>query len=147
MASLMQSLLINIHFHNDHVHLGGYTDAQLQRPNLGMEFVATPDGTPNSYLGLELDGSPVLGFTKTVTYASWVSDGTILSVKDLLRAQAVVEPIFGAVSGTDSRALEVWQGVTISRLKMSTGDGRWFEFHKGSPPSIGKIPVFVGSFR
>ena len=80
LATLMQSLLLNIHFYNDRNSLQGRIEARSRHSNLGTEFVATPDGTPSSYLGIESDGSLIFGFNQSVPYASWVHSNGVRTV-------------------------------------------------------------------
>ena len=62
----------------------------------------------------------------------WSSTGVILSVKDLLEAEAVVQPIvyitFGLTEAQRSLAQEKWGGITMKSLEMNTGDGRRWAF-------------------
>ena len=145
LAVVAQSFLMVLHFSNSKLNPNNFTPSQLRKPDLALEFVATPDDLTN-FLGFAPDGTPILSFAAPVPYASWVSDGVILSVRDLLRAQAVIQPVFGLVKPSDEKALEIWKTITINYLTMSTGDGRWFRFDDKSTLRPDGIPVFVGRF-
>src|ERR1035437_1642998 len=145
LAVVAQSILMVLPFSSNKLDPSNCNPSQLRKPDLALEFVATPDDV-NNWVGLTPDVTPILSFAATVPYSNWVSDGVILSVRDLLRAQAVIQPIFGLVKPSDEKALEIWKSVTINYLTMSTGDGRWFRFHNKSTLRPDGIPVFVGRF-
>ncbi len=90
----------------------------------------------------------MISFLATVPFAQWESDGRILSVKDLLRTQVAISPLFGSVTPSEKQALALWNGVTIHDLRMPTGDGRWFRFDAKSSTTVRVrgVPVFVGRF-
>ena len=145
LALLASSLLVGVQFHNQMISKPSAL-SELLKPNLRVEFIATPDDVFND-LGVTPDGLSVLfTFFVTVPFAHWRSDGTILSVRDLLRAQAVIQPIFGAVTDKELGARQIRSEVIVNSFRVSTGDGRWFRFNEHSRLNVDDAPVFVGRF-
>jgi hypothetical protein len=145
LALIAQSLLMVLHFSGTKLDPSSFIPSLLRKPDLAMEFVATPDDVTN-FLGFTPNGDPTLSFGSNVAYSNWESNGVILSVPDLLRAQAVVEPVFGLVTQNDHKALEIWKSITLNYLTMSTGDGRSFHLDNKSTLRLDGIPIFVGHF-
>jgi hypothetical protein len=144
LAVIAQSILIALHF-NTKFDLGTSIPSLLRKPDLALSFVATPDDKSN-FVGLAPDGTPILTFSAVIPFSNWTSDGVILSVPDLLRAQAVMQPVFGRVTRKDARALEIWKSISIDHLTLSTGDGRSFQFNNTSTLRQDGIPIFTGRF-
>ncbi|MEO8597325.1 MAG: hypothetical protein ABI759_28660 [Candidatus Solibacter sp.] len=145
LALIAQSLLIVLHFSATKLDLGSSIPSLFKKPDLAIEFVATPDDLTN-FLGFTPNGDPAVTFAQNVAYSNWVSNGVILSVRDLLRAQAVVEPVFGLVMQNDHKALDIWKSIALNYLTVSTGDGRSFRFDTKSTLRLDGIPIFVGHF-
>jgi hypothetical protein len=101
--------------------------------------------TPGKKLVLEISGDVPVG--------KWASTGSILSVKDLLQAQAVAQPLFSLVGTSDQKehdlALRKWGRMTIQYLAMYTGDGRRWILDTKTVKVVKaeNIPLFVGKFK
>ena len=106
--------------------------------------MATADGSRSHALVLELMGTVPLG--------KWGATGGILSVKDLLRAQTVLQPVFSLPVVSDEsvkhRALETWAQISMYSLKMYTGNGRRWALDTKTLKVVRLhgVPLFVGRF-
>lgn len=111
-------------------------------PAQGMKWLML--AAPDDVFVVELSGNIPMG--------KWASSGRILSVKDLLRAQAVIQPAFATGSikdeGQHRLALQKWRALSIYSIVMYTGDGRRWIFDKrhSSTVHVKGVPLFVGKF-
>jgi hypothetical protein len=124
----------------------------LPIPDLATDI--TPTVQETKWLMITVpDHKPVIEFTGTVPRGKWGSTGAILSVKDLLKAQAVIQRVFSVSSVTDAQqrqlALQKWDGTSIHKLVMYTGDGRRWEFDTKEMRVVRSegAPLFVGQFK
>lgn len=151
LGALLNSVQVLLQFYAKGSSASAYAQDRPPKPDLMTEIVPGAQEkwlmltAANHKLALEIMGS--------VSPGKWGSTGTILSVKDLLRAQVVVQPLFSFPGDMDDRqqrlALEKWTGIGIDSLTMYTGDGRRWVLDTKNLQVVRPqgAPLFVGRFK
>jgi hypothetical protein len=151
LGALLESVQVLLQFYAKALPPSAYAQGKPPEPDLMTEIVPTPQlkwlmlTAPDHRFVMQIMGSVLPG--------EWGSTGTILSVKDLLRAQVVVQPLFSFPRDMDDHqrrlALEKWAGISLDSLTMYTGDGRrWvLDIKKLEIVRPQGSPLFVGRFK
>ena len=152
LGALINAPQVLVQFYANHRPPLFYVRSKLPTPDLMTDI--TPTVQQAKWLMLTVpDHKLVLEFIGAVPRGKWASTGAILSVRDLLKAQAVIQPVFSVSSVTDEKqrqlALEKWAATSVHALVMYTGDGRRWEFDTKKVRVVhGEgAPLFVGQFK
>jgi hypothetical protein len=152
LGALVDSVQVFLHFYTQHRPPSFYAHSEPPPPDLMTDITPAPE---LKWLMLTLpDHTLVIQMSGDVARGKWGSTGAILSVRDLVRAQAVLQPVFDMPQVTDSSIrdlfLKKWAQISLGSLVMYTGDGRrWVLDAKSSKVVRAQrdVPLFVGSFR
>jgi hypothetical protein len=152
LGALVDSAQVLLHFYTQHRAPSFYVHSKPPAPDLMTDITPTPElkwlmlTVPDHTLVIDLSGGVARG--------KWGSTGAILSVRDLVRAQAVVQPVFDMPRVTDNNVRELflkkWAQISLRSLVMYTGDGRRWVLDAKSYEVVRArrdVPLFVGSFK
>jgi hypothetical protein len=147
---------VELQFHERHFPPAQFALVTRPSPDLRLEF---RDQFGKKWLHVQA-GVLYFGLRSTVPRNEWRSTGNILSVEDLIRAQAVAHPIFAIPPAAESeayglskdllvRAQALWERISLQSAILDTEDGRLWSLDSSSTATIAAsgVPVFIGQFR
>jgi hypothetical protein len=153
---IVRSVSVELQFHERHFPPSQYISASRPSPDLRIEF---RDQFGSKWMHVQT-GALYFGLRSTVPKNEWRSTGVILSVEDLIRAQAVAHPIFAVPPVAESQtygmsqellvsAQKLWENVSLQSAILDTGDGRLWSLDPSSSTTVKPygVPVFVGQFH
>ena len=149
LGALLDSAQVLVQFYSKHRIAEAFVRKPSPIPDLLTDMTPTAQ---SKWLMLTPGHDLVIWLMASVQLGKWGSTGEILSVKDLLKAQVVLQPTFSLSMVTDGNqkrlALEKWSGVTLESLVMYTGDGRRWSLALGKLKTVRAhgAPLFVGQF-